>query len=43
LGHYAGVWYFVSESVEPVVRKHSRSSTKVKVYKLSEVLSLMEG
>jgi hypothetical protein len=41
LDQYAGVWYFVSDSTEALIRKHSRSSPKVKVYKLSEVLPVL--
>jgi hypothetical protein len=38
LDRYGGVWYFVNDVTEPMIRKHSRSFPKVKVYKLSEVL-----
>jgi hypothetical protein len=41
LDQYPGVWYFVSDQTESVIRKHARSSPKVKVYKLSEVLPVL--
>jgi hypothetical protein len=38
LDRYEGVWYFVNDSTEPLIRRLSRTYSKIKVYKLSEVL-----
>jgi hypothetical protein len=39
--HYPAIWYFVNDITEPGIRRASRSSPKIKVYKLSEVLPVL--
>jgi hypothetical protein len=38
LTQYPGVWYFVNDISEPVVKRNIGRSTKIKVYPLSDVL-----
>jgi hypothetical protein len=40
VAQYDAVWYFVTEAAEPIIRHASRSQSKLKVYKLKEVLPL---
>lgn len=38
LSRYAGIWYFVNEVTDPVIRKSIGTSKKVNLYQLGEIL-----